>query len=194
MFRFLVDRGTEGLLIRHLSSWGLALLCRHRRRGGKTNTSSDASEQVPERTFKDTPEEAKLHGRQCPSDASLSSVSQASLRRVPDAVPATVLHLPHAGNLALRYGFQTLEFRSDRFSNVCIPRGTPRIIAKPPRCNQARRFTLRILSAPRLPVYTGTPYSYIVSLGRSTLSFQTTHVLLESNRTLPNKPGRVFNS
>ena len=49
-----------------------------------------------------------------------------------------------------------------------------------------------ILRAP--PIYTGTPYSYIVSLGRSTLSFQITHVLLESNRTLPNKPGSVFNS
>ena len=49
-----------------------------------------------------------------------------------------LLHPPHAGNLALRYGLQTLEFRSDRFSNVCIPRGTRRIIAKPPRSNQAR--------------------------------------------------------
>ena len=29
-------------------------------------------------------------------------VSEAFTRRVPDAVPATLLHLPHAGNLALR--------------------------------------------------------------------------------------------
>ena len=53
--------------------------------GKKQDTSPDASEQVPERTFKDTPKEAKLHGLQRPLDASLSSVSQASLRRHPNA-------------------------------------------------------------------------------------------------------------
>ena len=69
--------------------------------GEKQDTSLDASEQVPERTFKDTPKEAKLHGRQCPSDASLSSVSQASLRRYPNAVAARLITLPLAGNLSL---------------------------------------------------------------------------------------------
>ena len=60
--------------------------------------------------------------RQCPSDASLSSVSQASLRRLPFAVRATSLHPPHAGNLAL----SPLRGR------------TQRIIPKPPRSNQLR--------------------------------------------------------
>ena len=38
---------------------------------GENNTSSDASREVPERTYNDTPKEAKLHGRQCPFRASL---------------------------------------------------------------------------------------------------------------------------
>ena len=75
---------------------------RHRGKSGKHNTSPDASDEVPERTLKDTSKEANLHGRQCPSSCVFrNSVSQAFIRRAPDVVPATVLHLRHAGNLAL---------------------------------------------------------------------------------------------
>ena len=56
---------------------------------------------MPERTLKDTPKEAKLHGRQCPSDASLSLVSQALLRRVPNAAAATFAHHPPRGKSVL---------------------------------------------------------------------------------------------
>ena len=39
-----------------------------------------------------------------------------------------------------------------------------------------------------------TPYSYIVSLGKSIVSFQLMHVRLSSSRPLSNKPVSVFNS
>ena len=53
-------------------------------------------------------------------------------------------HLPfdHAGNLAPRFGFQTLEFRSDLFSDACSPSRNGKIIPKPPRPNQPRTSTL----------------------------------------------------
>ena len=48
------------------SSWERAPLSRHRR-GRKTETSSDASQEAPERARKDTPKEVKLHEGSYPS-------------------------------------------------------------------------------------------------------------------------------
>lgn len=63
--------------------------------GRKTETSSDASREAPERARKDTPKEVKLHKGSYPSVRLSGVVSQAFLRRVPSPQGcATVLRLP----------------------------------------------------------------------------------------------------
>ena len=65
-----------------MSSWELAPLSRHRR-GRKTETSSDASDEAPERARKDAPKEAKLHEGSILFSRLSGEVSQASIRRFP---------------------------------------------------------------------------------------------------------------
>ena len=108
----------------------LALLSRHRR-GRKTETPSDASDEAPERAQKDTPKEAnciigqltllcvfQVKFLRLPSDASHVRRGGGRDGRVP----------PCAGNLALGIA-------------AVLPASQPntRIIPKPPRPNQARQ-------------------------------------------------------
>ena len=65
-----------------MSSCELALLSRHRR-GRKTKTSSDASDEAPERARNDTPKEVKLHKGSILFSRHSGEVSQASIRRFP---------------------------------------------------------------------------------------------------------------
>ena len=58
------------------------VLFRHRR-GRKTKTSSDASDEAPERARNDTPKEVKLHEGSILFSRHSGEVSQASIRRFP---------------------------------------------------------------------------------------------------------------
>ena len=135
-------------------------------------------------TRKETSKEAKLHGRQCPLHASLRVTSFRGLSLD-----------------ASQTWFRLLFFAFPRGKSIARHRGgftRPSAerahYTKPPRPKQARRFQKSAMANPTPTTQTETPYSYIVSLGRSTLSFQITHVLLESNRALQNKPGSVSSS
>ena len=85
-------------------------LFRHRR-GRKTETSSDASQEAPERARKDTSEEAKLHEGSILSLARLHKrSSQAFLRRYPKRGGGYGCSPPaRAGNLFCHQGTQFLE-------------------------------------------------------------------------------------
>ena len=61
---------------------GLAALSRHRRKR-KTETSSDASDEAPERARNDAPKEVKLHEGSILFSRHSGEVSQASIRRFP---------------------------------------------------------------------------------------------------------------
>ena len=100
-----------------LSSSELTLLCRHRR-GQKTETSSDASDEAPERAQKDTPKEANCIIGQL----TLPCVFQVKFLRLPsDASHVRSIGYsssPHcAGNLALRM-FATTGASSLRTRNA----------------------------------------------------------------------------
>ena len=74
----------------HRVSLRIALLSRHRR-GRKTETSSDASQEAPERARKDTPKEARLRwARVCLSRASLQAKFSGFLATLPMAAGLAV--------------------------------------------------------------------------------------------------------
>ena len=66
----------------HFVSLRAGALFRHRR-GRKTETSSDASDEAPERARNDTPKEVKLHEGSILFSRHSGEVSQASIRRFP---------------------------------------------------------------------------------------------------------------
>ena len=74
---------------------------------------------------------------------------------------------PHAGSLALRFGFQTLEFRSV-FPMFEFPRRTPRIIPKPPRHRQTGGGTEFAANLPKLHIDVGVSLCGSLSFRRCT--------------------------
>lgn len=113
-----LPRQKKGCLVRPPSSWELALLYRHRR-GRKTETSSDAPQEAPERARKDTPKEANCISRAASLLCVFTSVvSQAFLRRVP--CPQGLGYCsspPCAGNL---FRLNDLDLRPSRLDGSIL--------------------------------------------------------------------------
>ena len=71
------------LLFPFLVSGSVFLVLFRHRRGRKTKTSSDASDEAPERARKDAPKEVKLHESSILFSRLSGKVSRASIRRFP---------------------------------------------------------------------------------------------------------------
>ena len=123
-----------------------ALLSRHRRRR-KTKTSSDASQEAPERARKDTPKEANCISRAASLLCVFTSVvSQAFLRRVPSPQGLGYCSSPPcAGNLFCHGGICIHSCPAT--ASYCTTKSGLR--RKTPHIRIRRRRPIRALSAGR---------------------------------------------
>ena len=122
-------------------------LSRHRR-GRKTETSSDASQEAPERARKDTPKEARLRlARMCLSRASLQAKFSGFLATLPMAAAAVSSKpLYRAGNLFRR---GELRLRPSRVGMCIIPKNQAcgrKIRTRKLGCKYSTRRPVRALS------------------------------------------------